>query len=199
MERTDPELLPMRVAERMGRLSYWVMGLDLDRREREVAMHLVTEGGRHLDSWSSHASIGACLGVSGRVVGEAVRSLAAKGLLTKTRRHNPDGTRSSDRIRLLAPPHLMEIRQTEADLATNAHEGNIDFAHRLESGTHETCVPETTGTHETCEEPSTTYRDLEREEGSSHETCVPLPERLPRAKRRRLPRSSSELFGGLAA
>ena len=194
--RTDPEELPLRVAERMGRLCYWIAGLDLTHRERALMLHLATEGGKHLDSWASQSYIGGRTGMSENTVRAAVTDLCERGLLTRSRRFRPDGTRTSDRIMLLPPPHLAILRQSERELAAVGHEDLIDFHHGLESRYAETAEPDSCRAAETADDPSTTYRDidLERVEGYSATSAAPSP----RPRRRRLLTPASDLFGRAA-
>lgn len=195
--RIDPEELPLRVAERMGRLAYWLAGLDLSQRERGLMLFLIAEGGKNLDTWASQSYIGERVGMSSKTVAAAVEDLCERGLLTRKQRRNSDGSRTSDRIMLLPPPSLAVLRQNEGELARYGHDGFIDFHHGLESRYEDSSERINSRYEESADYPSSiAIRSKAKEEGSSEDSSTP-PRGRPR--NRRLPRLAADLFGELAA
>lgn len=111
-----PDRLPIRAAERLGRLFVWADQLDVTRQERAVLMHLIAVGNEHLHStWSAEAT-GAKIGYGERVVRESLKSLRRKGLISRRPRKHADGTRTSDLVTILPPPDLLRKRTSEAEL-----------------------------------------------------------------------------------
>lgn len=123
--RQDPTRLPLRVAERAGRLLFWVMQLpDLTQAERELACWFITDGdGEYMDTITSIPEIASDLGVHKNTVGAAMRSLRSKGLVRNEKRKNAGGQPTSDRNRLIAPPELARLRTT-----VKGAEGDLDVA-----------------------------------------------------------------------
>lgn len=115
MSDVPPDLLPLRAAERYGRLFIWATQLEISRQERAVLMHLIVVGNHNLNSTWSHASIAEKIGWSERIVWEAVKSLGRKGLIERYPRKNSNGTRTSDRVRVKAPQDLLRERTSYAE------------------------------------------------------------------------------------
>lgn len=113
---TDPELLPLRVAERYGRLFMWTQGLELAPRERAVLDHLIAAGDKNLSSWWSHAKIGEAKGLSEKSVQRAMAELEKAGLIHRRKQVRKSG-RNPDHVTVLAPPELSRLRDSLADMA----------------------------------------------------------------------------------
>lgn len=111
----DPNVLPLRVAERAGRLLFWAIQLGLPKRERDVVLWLIVNGDRHLGTDWSCAGIADTLNAGEKTVRRALGDLEKRGLVSRQERRHTDGTRNTDWTRLMAPPELMELRSNAED------------------------------------------------------------------------------------
>lgn len=189
----DPDRLPLRAAERLGRLFTWAMQLDLSRQERAVLMHLIEAGNEHLDSTWSHASIAAKIDYSERVVRDGLKSLAKQRVISRAARKHADGTRNSDRIRVLPPAELLRPRSSYAELraeidgelAAEAYAaGWADYG--LSIGPANAAAPLNSGAALSAEEPS--YTSIEERDLKVQRQMLPVGFRKPRCDRATQPR-----------
>lgn len=208
-EAVDPGRLPLRVAERAGRLLFWLMQQEgLTRAERELACWFITDAdGDYLDTYKSHGTIAKALGCSGNTVLAAMKGLRAKGLVHNEKRTTPTGQPTTDRNRLLPPPDLAKPRSV-----VTGSEPDIDVSDYA-IGTARFGVPGTrTRTSTTDSGPASTSKfgdepssigdeeNLEIEEGSATNSAVPPFElgRRPRGSARS-PRSIGDVIGSAGA
>lgn len=176
MSPVDPAKLPLRVAERAGRLLFWVMQQDLPRREREVALWFISDGDTYLDTIASHRTIGQALGVSDRTVRDALAGLEERGMLERRQRTNVDGTRTSDHTRLVVPLELLRLRSNEQERAQLGHEGEIDLREFAISGAEITSAPGTPTNRMTAgpEDSSLPGAEISSEPGAEESSVEPL-------------------------
>lgn len=174
------EMLPMRAAERLGRLAVWAAEQGGSKHERAVLQHLILIGDEHLSSFWSYERIADATGWSKRMVGDAVRSLEARDLIRRRPRKRSDNTRSTDRITVLAPRSLLVIRQNAQELAAVDHDGDIGAVYGLNSGVAHTATRSSDGVAPAATHNVPLSRDIERDESSARH---PVPRRRSSAER----------------
>lgn len=125
---TDPTILPRRVLERQARLHQWLQDQRMSDAERTLAAWLINRGDQHLDTWKAYATIAAAGGgCSASTVKRAAARLVERGLLERRAMKGRRGIRGTNHLRLLAPPELLELRVSEAEMKAGADPLHADF------------------------------------------------------------------------
>lgn len=162
----DPAKIPMRAAERIGRLLLWVGNQsDLTRQERAVLHHLILAGDENLASYWSHERIGEAIGWGRTAVCAAVQGLSEKKLIRRQERFHLDGTRATDRVVVRAPVELRRARSNRYERAAVDHDADLEYGSVI--GTPETEQPMDSGCSETEQELSTSLSIEEVSESSA--------------------------------
>lgn len=174
--------LPLRIAERYGRLYLWAQQLDLSPRDHAVLCHLIAAGDKNLSSWWSQDGIGRAIGISTSSVGRALAELDEGRQLIRRRNRTTDRGRTSDHVTVLAPADLVAIRLNESDRRAGPHEPDLGAYRLRERPVNSTGRMESEGVRST-EEPSD-LEDFSRElpEGSSVRSTVPVAGTRPRLR-----------------